>query len=84
MWNEAYEVLGGENVYFDTAFTLKYINKDLFRKTVAKHGADRILFATDSPWGDIKEDVELLRAFELDNSTEEMILSGNGRRLLGI
>ena len=84
MWNEAYEMLCGENVYFDTAFTLRYINKELFRKMVAKHGADRILFATDSPWGDIKEDVELLRFLELDTSTEEMILSGNGRKLLGI
>ena len=84
MWDEAHQTLCGENVYFDTAFTLRYISPDLFKRIVYKHGASRILFATDSPWGSIKQDVEILKSFELDKSTEEMILSGNARALLGI
>ncbi len=83
-WEETYDILCGENVYFDTAFTLRYIDPQLFKKIVRKHGAERILFATDSPWGSIKQDLEILRSYGLDKTTEERILSGNARSLLGI
>ena len=84
LWDETYDILSGENVYFDTAFTLRYIDPKLFKKVIDRHGADRILFATDSPWGSIKQDVEIFRSCGLDKTTEEKILSGNARRLLGI
>lgn len=78
------ELLCGEDVYFDTAYVFRFIGKENFKKIVEKHGEDRILFATDSPWSNIRDDVELIRSFGLGKATEEKILRENAKALLGI
>jgi predicted TIM-barrel fold metal-dependent hydrolase len=84
MFDEVEELLCGESVYFDTAFILRHIGKEKFIKILEKHGADRILFATDSPWSGIKEDLDIIRSFGLDKATEQKILCDNARALLCI
>ena len=84
MMNESYEMLAGEDVYFDTAYMLPRIDSETFRRLVKKHGEDRVLFATDSPWTNIKDGVERLRSFSLGEEAEEKIFSKNARALLGI
>ncbi len=84
LWEEVYETLCGADVYFDTAYILNKINEDLFKNILQRHGDDRILFASDSPWSGIKEDVEILRSFKLEKNTEQRILADNAKRLLGI
>ena len=81
---EAYDVIAGEDVYVDTAFMITKISKELFEKFVSKHGEDRILFATDSPWADTSECVEKMRSFNLPTETEEKIFSKNAIKLLGL
>ena len=83
LYEEAISAIAGEDVYIDTALSLKIIGKDAFCRLVKKHGEDRILFATDSPWSDIKEDAELIRSFGLSRETEEKIFSKNAIKLLG-
>ena len=51
-YQESLERLCGLNVYMDTGYCLTDIPESLFVRMVHKHGADRILFATDCPWGD--------------------------------
>ena len=84
MYGEVYESLAGEDVYFDTAYVLSDMDALTFKKILAKHGADRILFATDSPWQDQSREIARLRGFCLDSSDEEKIFSLNAKRLLGI
>lgn len=84
MHDEVLEKLCGEDVYFDTAYILRFVGKEMFEKILAKHGEDKILFATDSPWSSVKGDVEILKSFSLAKETEEKIFSGNARRLLGL
>lgn len=84
MQDEVLDTLCGENVYFDTAYVLRRVERSVFMRILEKHGADRILFASDSPWSDIKEDVERLRSFSLERETEEKIFFRNAQRLLGI
>jgi predicted TIM-barrel fold metal-dependent hydrolase len=76
--------LCGEDVYFDTAFVLKYTPRETFMRMLRKHGEDKILFATDSPWSNISEDVNIIKSFELTKSIEDKIFSENARSLLGI
>ena len=76
--------LCGKNVYFDTAFTLNDIDEQLFINIVNKHGDDKILFATDSPWRDIKEDSLILKSFNLSKETKDKIFYKNALKLLGI
>lgn len=83
-WEEVYEYLAGENIYLDTAFTFPYIEEEMFHKILEKHGADKILFATDCPWGSQKEDVISLQNFELTNEVKEAFFYKNAKKLLNI
>ena len=84
MFEDVFDMLCGENVYFDTAFVLRYVGAETFLKILQKHGSDRILFATDSPWSGMREDIEIIRSFGLDKETEQKIFCDNARALLGI
>ena len=81
---EVIDMLCGEDVYFDTAFVLKNTDEDTFKKIVEKHGEDKILFATDSPWSSVKCDVDIVKSFSLDKTTENKIFFENAQKLLGI
>ena len=83
-WDEVYEYLAGENVWLDTAFIYDYITKDRFFKIMEKHGSEKILFATDSPWSDMAKGIEWIKGLNLPGEVEEAVLSGNAKRLLGI
>jgi len=81
-WEQVYECLAGENVYFDTAFTFDYIDREAFMKIYEKHDSGRILFATDSPWSDAARDIEVLKAMPIAAEEMEGILWRNAGRLL--
>lgn len=76
--------LAGESVYFDTSYVLPYIGQDMFEKILAKHGENKILFATDSPWQSTKNMVDILKGYKLGDSVERKILYENGKKLLNI
>ena len=82
MTSEVLNTLAGMDVYFDTAYVLRWTGEKTFKEIIKKHGSDKILFATDSPWSDIKNDLRILKSFNLDKETEEKILSKNASRLL--
>ena len=83
-WQEVYEYLAGENVYLDTAFTFDYIEKEMFLKILQKHGEDKILFATDSPWSHATRDIQAVNNMPLADSTKQKIFSENAKKLLQI
>lgn len=83
-WNGVLEHIAGKNVYMDISFTFPYIEKSLFLKIVEKHGTDRLLFGTDSPWGDVREDIEYLKSFGFTKEELDKILYKNAKKLLGI
>lgn len=83
-WEEVYEYLAGENLYLDTAFTFDYIKEDMFYKIMDKHDTDRILFATDCPWGYQKRDAESLMKLNLTDEVKDKIFSKNAKKLLEI
>lgn len=76
--------LAGENVYFDTAYVLPYYSKEMFETILEKHGADKILFATDSPWQDLSCHVNRLLSYGLDEKTQNKIFYENAKGLLNL
>lgn len=82
LWDEVERLLVGQNVYFDTGVVLGRMKEEQFVRMVRSHGADKILFATDSPWGGQKEFVRLLSDMPLTSEEKEQIFSGNACRLL--
>lgn len=83
-WEDVYELLAGKDVYLDTSFTFDYMEQDFFLKILEKHGHEKVLFATDSPWSDVGKAVEVVRNMPLSHDKIEDILAGNARKLLSL
>jgi predicted TIM-barrel fold metal-dependent hydrolase len=84
MWDEVEECLLGKDVYFDTSACFPQDLPDSrFLEFIRRHGAERILFATDSPFGDALADIPRLLQMGLTDSELDLIFSKNARRLLG-
>lgn len=83
-FDEVYESLAGEDVYFDTANVFGRTDDETVIKIIEKHGDRKVLFATDSPWTKINEYVSHLHSLGLSPESEERILGANALELLGI
>ena len=84
MSDDVCNILCGDDVYFDTAYVLRFLGKDTIMQILDRHGEDKILFASDSPWSDIEGDIKIIQSLNLPKETEEKIFCTNARRLLGI
>lgn len=74
---------GIEHLYFDTAYGYGTIVPALAKKIIEKHGADKILFASDAPWNRPTQDMYALECLDLTEEEKEMIYWKNALELLG-
>lgn len=74
--------LAGRNVYFDLSYILADTSPDEVMSLIRAHGAERILFATDCPWGDPTAFLAYVRALPLTAEERNAILGGNAEALL--
>ena len=81
---ESLEKLCGQNVWLDTSYVLDKIEPELLIKMLEKHGFDKILFASDSPWGDQKRFVQALVSLDISEESKEKIFCRNAERLLAL
>lgn len=81
-WDEVETVLVGTPVYFDISYSLGKIEEKQFLRIVRNHGANRILFATDSPWGGQKSMVTIFQNLPLTDEEKRKILYQNAKELL--
>ena len=51
-------------------------------KILEKHGSDKILFATDSPWSDAAEGIKAVNNLPLSQNVKDDILGNNAMKLL--
>lgn len=79
--DEVIEKLVGKPVYFDTSFVLdRYPAK--CEEIIKKHGADKILFATDYPWSDGRKFIQIIENFDISKEEKDMIFFGNAEKIL--
>lgn len=81
-WEDVLKLLADCDVYFDTAFTLHEIDPELFKKILYRHGADRVLFASDCPWQDTVSHRDILKSYGLGKEIEDKIFFKNALKLL--
>lgn len=81
-WKDVSADLAGTDVFLDTSYSLGHMPDEEFVELVHKHGAERILFGTDSPWADQRQELDHMKSLPLSPSELEMILGGNAERLL--
>ena len=84
MYPEVARHIYGREVYIDTAYVLSRLLREDLLLAIERHGDERILFATDSPWQDIPRELAHIRAMALPGESEARILFGNAARLLGL
>ncbi len=83
-WDDVEKYIVGRNVYLDISYSLGYINDEQLIRIIDKHGADKILFATDSPWGGQKETLEMFNRLNLSKEDKDKILFANACQLLDL
>ena len=83
-WDEVEEYLIGQKVYIDTSFSSQKLDPIRMTKMIQKHGADKMLFATDAPWAGQKEEVKKINAMPLSEEEKELIFHKNAENLLGL
>lgn len=99
-WDRVEKDLCGLPVYLDTAFAIgpldpfgdgslhplyrTNLSNGQFVRIVRKHGADRVLFGSDSPWSGQKAYVDRLNAAGLTDCEKAMIFGRNSQTLLGL
>lgn len=85
MSDEVLETLAGTpNVFLDTAMSSYFSNPKKFEEIARKHGLDKILFGTDSPWSTATDEINIIEQTKLTNSEKDMIYFKNACRLFNI
>jgi uncharacterized protein len=84
MLDEIFEYLTGSDLYLDTSFSHFFMNDEETLKLIRKHGSDKILFGSDSPWDDVNTAIESIDRLKLSSREKEMIFSQNALELLKI
>jgi predicted TIM-barrel fold metal-dependent hydrolase len=77
------ELCGIEHLYMDTAYGYGTIVPQLVQKIIEKHGADKILFASDAPWNRPSQDAYVVECLQLTEEEKEQIYWKNALKLLG-
>lgn len=83
-WELVEELLVGEQVYFDLAYSPAVMNRDTLLRIIQTHGTDRILFATDSPWSSQRDAAAYIRTFDLQEEDFDNIFYKNAAKLLDL
>jgi predicted TIM-barrel fold metal-dependent hydrolase len=83
-WDDVEKYLAGSGIYLDTSMGFEYFSKEQFLRIAEKHGSEKILFGSDSPWSDAKTEIEHIKALPLSGSDISAILGENAKRILKI
>lgn len=83
-WDEVETYLAGKqgSIYFDISVVANYIKPDQLLRIIRKHGADRILFGSDSPWDDPENEKQLIKNLPLSDEEKDMIFYKNALKIL--
>lgn len=85
VWNEGEDKLKGfKNLYVDCSSALAFISPEKGRELVRVFGADRVIFGTDFPMWNFKEELGRFEKLGLDEEEKQLILYKNACKLFGI
>lgn len=83
-WEDVERYMAGSGIYLDTSMGFDYYSKKQFLSIAKKHGTDKILFASDSPWSSAKSEMENIKSLFIPENEIKNILGKNAKRILGI
>lgn len=83
LWDLALEYLKDTSCYVDCSSSIMFLGKVRSRELIRLYGAQRVLYGTDFPMWDEKEEIARVQSLGLSTEELELIFSGNAKRLLG-
>lgn len=86
LWDDVEKYLAGrfDNVYFDVGVIAGHISDGQLLRIIRTHGAEHILFGSDCPWDNPRNEFDMLKRLPLAENEKELIYHKNAERLLSI
>ncbi len=84
LWKDVYEKLAGTEIYIDTSYSFTRIPPIWAKEIIQKHGADKMLFGSDTPWSSSGNEIRFVKSLELSDEDNEKIFYKNACKLLNI
>jgi hypothetical protein len=82
VWEEVESLLAGTDIRFDTSAVQGELPDAAFLRLLRKHGVERVLFGTDSPWFDQSAMVRWIDALPLTTGEKERLFFRNAEEVL--
>ncbi len=83
-WDEVCNLLEGKNIYYDTSYSFHMLGPEKMGEMIKNHGADRVLFGTDSPWASQKKEIENILTIPLSDREKDLIFWENACEILAL
>ena len=81
-WDEVDQHLLGRDIYLETSFSFRKLGSERMVKMMRKHGIEKILFGSDTPWTNQAAELEKIKSLDLTAVEMTAVLGGNAQRLL--
>lgn len=81
-WDDVERYLVGTDILLDTAFVRDFLPPAQARRIIRHHGAEKILFGSDSPWENPADTLCFLQSLDLTERELALITHENAERLL--
>jgi len=81
-WDDVENLLVGSHLLFDTSYCSEFMSAEQIRRMINKHGAQKFLMGSDSPWADQKTAIDAIKQLDLPDADKTAILGGSAARLL--
>jgi predicted TIM-barrel fold metal-dependent hydrolase len=82
LWRDAEELLCGLPLYLDTSYSQYMLKNNGMERMIKKHGAERVLFGSDSPWTRADDEIKKITSLDIPQSDMDKILYLNALALL--
>ena len=85
-WEQVERYIAGTDgeVYLDVGFVAGEIGGKMLARIIVKHGADRILMASDCPWDSPANEIKMINGLDIPEDDKQKILYKNAAKILGI
>lgn len=84
LWEDVDKYLIGTPVMLDTSMANSFLDPAFCSDMIKRHGADKVLFGSDSPWQNQGESLKYLLSLDIDDNEKSLIMYKNAKKLLHI
>jgi len=81
---DAFDYVAGSDCYLDTSMCTEAMGSEMMHNIISKHGSDKVLFGSDSPWYSQGQAIEDIKSLGFSDAELNNILYKNAQKILGL